>query len=196
MTNQKTQKADENAMIKEILCNGMTIRYNLQLKNVKNINLRIKSDGSINVSANRRVPQKVIEEFIISKSDFILKALEKYENMSEMPKKQYFGESEIKDVITELCRKAYPYYERLGIKQPQIKFRKMTSRWGSCHPTKGILTFNTELMYTPIECVEYVVWHEFTHFLQANHSQKFYTELEKACPDWRERRKILKSCRT
>ena len=168
------------------------ISYNLTYKKVRNINLRIKPDGSIHVSANKRVSQRVIEGFIISKADFIFKALKMYENRTEQPQKQYFTENEIPDIILRLCEKAYPYYEKIGIKYPQIKFRKMVSRWGSCHPTKGILTFNTNLMYAPYECIEYVVWHEFTHFLQANHSSEFYKELSKVFPDWKVWRKKLK----
>lgn len=179
-------------MIKEILLSNTKIQYDLQLKKVKNINLRIKPDGTIHVSASKRISQNTIDNFLISKADFILNALEKYKNMPDMPRRQYFSEAEIREVITELCRKSYPYYENLGIEYPQIKFRKMVSRWGSCHPTKGILTFNTNLMYAPVSCIEYVVLHEFTHFLQANHSSKFYDELVKVCPDWKTHRKMLK----
>ena len=177
-------------MIKEINLKNLKIKYDLQYKKVKNINLRIKPDGTIHVSANKLVPQNIIDEFIISKTDFIINALNKYANKN--PQKQYFTENEIKNVILALCEKVYPYFEKLGIKYPQIKFRKMVSRWGSCHPTKCILTFNTNLMYAPIECVEYVVLHEFTHFLQPNHSAKFYEELADVCPDWKECRQKLK----
>ncbi len=169
-----------------------TIEYDLQIKKVKNINLHIYPDGKISVSANRWVRQKVIDEFIISRADFIQKALEKYENRKEIPKKQYFTEEELREGICDLCREVYPYYEKRGVKYPQIKFRKMTSRWGSCHPINGILNFNTNLIYAPVECIEYVVWHEFTHFLQANHSPKFYEELARVCPDYKERRKRLR----
>lgn len=169
-----------------------TIKYDLQYKKVKNINLRIKPDGSIKVSANKRVPQKIIDDFIISKADFIGRALEKYKNIPATGQKQYFTEDEVKEQIHDLCNKAFPYYEKRGIKYPEIKFRKMVSRWGSCHFQKGILTFNTNLMYAPTECIEYVVWHEFTHFLQPNHSSKFYNELAKVYPNWKECRKKLK----
>lgn len=169
-----------------------TIKYDLQYKKVKNINLRIKPDGSINVSANKKVPQKVIDDFIISKVDFILRALEKYKNMPVKEQKQYYTEDELKELILALCNNVYPYYEKQGIKHPEIKFRKMVSRWGSCHTKKGILTFSTNLMYAPAECIEYVVWHEFTHFLQPNHSSKFYDELAKVYPNWKECRKKLK----
>lgn len=179
-------------MIKEITVNNLTIIYTLEYKNVKNINLRIRSDCTVYVSANRRVPQSIIDEFVISKSDFILKAMKKYENNMSASRKRYFSEDEIKAVILELCNRVYPYFEKKGVKYPQIKFRRMVSRWGSCHPSKGILTFNTNLMYAPSECIEYVVIHEFTHFLQANHSAEFYKELAKTCPVWKICRNMLR----
>ena len=172
-------------MIKEIILKDKILYYNLQYKNVKNINLRIKSDGSINVSANRIVPQRFIEDFLISKTDFILNALNKYEKEEKRPQTKYFAEVEIKNVILEICKNVYPYFEKQGVKYPEIKFRKMVSRWGSCHASKGILTFNTNLVYADFECIEYVVLHEFTHFLQPNHSKFFYEELSKVCPQWK-----------
>lgn len=179
-------------MNREIILGDRTIKYDLEYKKVKNINLRIKSDCSVCVSANKRVPQKVIDEFIISKADFILRALEKYKNMPVKEQKQYYTEDEVKELTLALCDKVYPYYQKRGVRYPEIKFRKMVSRWGSCHTKKGILTFSTNLMYAPAECIEYVVWHEFTHFLQPNHSTRFYDELAKVCPNWKECRKKLK----
>ena len=178
-------------MIKSIELRGKTISYELNYKKVKNINLRIGADGKIFVSANRFVSVKVIEDFILSKADFILKALSRPAICE--PKKQYFSEIEIREVILDLCQKVYPYFEKQGIPYPAIKFRKMVSQWGNCRNKEGVLTFNINLMYTPFECVEYVVLHEFCHFLQANHSRVFYDELEKVCPDWKERRKLLKT---
>jgi predicted metal-dependent hydrolase len=67
----------------------------------------------------------------------------------------------------------------------------MVSRWGSCQPRENILCFNTALIEAPVECIEYVVAHEFTHFLEANHSKSFYNKLEKIIPDWKQRRNIL-----
>ena len=67
-------------MIKEINLKNLKIKYDLQYKKVKNINLRIKPGGTIHVSANKLVPQNIIDEFIISKADFIVNALNKYVN--------------------------------------------------------------------------------------------------------------------
>lgn len=179
-------------MIKEIIVSGRKIEYELTRKRVTNINLRIKPNGKVMVSAGYRVPEKFIEEFLISKADFISNALDKFERIQKEELVQYFSEEELRKCVLELCRQVYPYYEKRGISYPTVKFRKMTSRWGSCHPKKGILTFNTNLMYAPIECVEYVIFHEFTHFLVANHSPEFYCELEKVCSGWKARRKVLK----
>ncbi len=179
-------------MIKILKINGEKFSYTLEYKNVKNINLRIRPSGEIYVSANKRTSVKTIESFIVSKAEFILKAVEKFGKRAENPLIQYFSEDEVCKVIEELCQSVYPYFEKCGVNYPKLKFKKLKSRWGSCQPSREILTFNINLMYAPLECIRYVVLHEFTHFLQANHSQKFYAELEKTCPDWKILRKKLK----
>ena len=180
-------------MKKTINSGDNNISYELTYKNVKNINLRIGSDGIVKVSANPFVPVGVIERFILSKQDFIIDTLNKLNNRP-IPT-QYYTQSQIKSVILDICKSVYPYYENRGVKFPEIKFRPMTSCWGNCRSVKGILTFNTNLMYAPLECIEYVVFHEFTHFLQSNHSKKFYEELSVVCPDWKDKRKMLKEIR-
>ena len=179
-------------MRRTIETNGKTIEYELEIKKVKNINLRIYPDGKILVSANRWVSKGAVDRFVLSKSDLIFKSLKKYETRESKPRVQYYTEKELVALITDLCRKSYPYFEKRGVPYPQIKFRKMVSRWGSCHPIKGVMTFNTNLIYAPFVCIEYVVLHEFTHFLQANHSAKFYEELSYICPDYKERKRKLR----
>lgn len=68
-------------MIKEIILKDRRIEYELQIKAVKNINLRIKADRTVFVSASPSVSEKTIEEFLVSKSDYILNALEYYEDI-------------------------------------------------------------------------------------------------------------------
>lgn len=64
-------------MIKEFKINEKSITYCLTRKSVKNINIRIKPNGIIYVSANKSVSVKYIEKILLEKSDFILNALEK-----------------------------------------------------------------------------------------------------------------------
>ena len=93
--------------------------------------------------------------------------------------------------VTELCEAVYPKFRKYGIDFPEIKFRNMISRWGSCMPRAGRITFNYALASVPFVCIEYVVMHEFTHFLHLNHSPDFYRQLAVFMPDWRERKKLL-----
>ena len=180
-------------MKQSFVFNGKTIEYELEYKQVKHCNLRIGRDGEIKVSANRRIPKKYVEEFVASKAEWILNVLRKIEE-TPLPT-AHCSQQELRKKIQELCERAYPYYQQRGVEKPQIKFRNMVSRWGSCHPGKGIVTFNLNLIYAPDECVEYVVWHEFTHFLQPNHSREFYQGLEQVFPRWRDTRKQLKEIR-
>ena len=179
-------------MKKSIVLGGQNFAYELNIKNVKNINLRIKKDGTISVSANPYVSEKYIEEFVLSKERFILGAIERFKLNKDKVRVQYFNDTEIIEVIENYCKKAYSYYQRFLISYPEIKFRKMTSCWGNCRTGKGILTFNTNLKFAPGECIEYVVLHEFTHFLHPNHSKDFYDELSRVCPDCKEKRRILR----
>ena len=66
-------------------CNGREIKWILTRKKVKNLNLRIKPDGFVYVSANSRVTIGHIEDFIREKSDFILDALDRYAVKSSEP---------------------------------------------------------------------------------------------------------------
>lgn len=180
-------------MKKTVLLNGKMTEYILEYKNVKNINLRIKS-GNVFVSASRRVPIYEIESFMKSKADFIEKAVKSTSNSKKSPLTEYFTKSALIDAVDEICKKHYPYFkERCGVPFPKISFRTMVSRWGSCNYVKYSITLNTKLMYVPYECVEYVVLHEFCHFLQANHSPLFYSELERVCPRHKEYRAFMKN---
>ena len=182
-----------NVTTNKIIIQNKTIEYELHHKNVKNINLRIRQNGGIYVSASRWVSKKEVERFLQLKADFIVKALAQIENRKNIFQKPYFAEDEICDVILALCQKVYPYFARRGVSYPAIKFRKMVSRWGSCQSQKGILTFNTNLRFAPPSCIQYVVLHEFTHFLQPNHQKPFYEELEKVCPNWKDYKKQLQN---
>lgn len=59
------------------------ITYELTRKKVKNINLRIKPDGTVHVSASTAVTIAVIERFIRKRADFILGAIDKFNAKNE-----------------------------------------------------------------------------------------------------------------
>jgi len=82
-----------------------------------------------------------------------------------------------RETINKACENVYPKFKKYNIDFPEIRYRNMISRWGSCQPKRNILTFNYQLIEAPMFCIEYVVTHEFTHFLYPNHSKLFYQQL-------------------
>jgi predicted metal-dependent hydrolase len=68
-----------NRMICVLICHGKKIRYELEHKPVKNMNLRVRPDGRVHLSVGRRVTQKQAEQFVASKAEWILSAIEKYQ---------------------------------------------------------------------------------------------------------------------
>lgn len=95
--------------------------------------------------------------------------------------------------VTALCKQYYPAFQSRGVPFPTLSFRRMRSRWGSCRPQKGALSFNTRLEELPPGCADYVVVHELAHFLQPNHSPAFYAEVERVLPDWRARKDRIRA---
>lgn len=73
-----------------------------------------------------------------------------------------------------------------------IKFRKMRSRWGSCS-SKGIITFNTELIKVEEKLIDYVVVHELAHLKHMNHSKKFHSLVNQYISDSYELNQKLKN---
>ena len=59
------------------------------------------------------------------------------------------------------------------------------------HVFRNILQEYKDDIEAPLSCIEYVVTHEFVHFLQPNHSRKFYQYLSMFMPDWKERKSSL-----
>ncbi len=76
---------------------------------------------------------------------------------------------------------------------PSINVKLLKSRWGFCVPTKNKITLNTALIHYQIECIDYVLLHEYAHLIQPNHSKKFYDILSKYMPNYKEYVSILKN---
>jgi predicted metal-dependent hydrolase len=84
------------------------------------------------------------------------------------------------------------YARQNGFRYRKIGITSARTRWGSCS-AEGALNFSWRLIQAPIEAVDYVVVHELVHTLIHNHSKKFWKRLEESMPDYRERRKWLRS---
>ena len=78
------------------------------------------------------------------------------------------------------------------IPYPSFTIRKMSTRWGVCNTKDKRVTLNLELMKKPIYCLDYVIMHELSHLIHANHSKDFWSLVEENCDYYKQARKILK----
>lgn len=81
--------------------------------------------------------------------------------------------------------------ERLNLSVPRWTIRRMKTKWGSCNRESRHIWFNLELAKKHPDCLEYIVVHEMTHYLERGHGERFTTLMDTHMPDWRSRRDLL-----
>lgn len=96
-------------------------------------------------------------------------------------------------VFGKILAEVYPRFAEYGFPFPHYNIREMKTRWGSCAVNKAKISLNLYLMQVPLKSIEEVVVHELCHFIQPNHSKKFYALMDKHMPDWKQHHKILNS---
>ncbi len=102
-----------------------------------------------------------------------------------------FYKEKAKEILTEIVKDVHPRFIEYNIPFPEIVFRDLKAKWGSCAPYKNIITLNINLIKKSYECIEYVVIHEFCHYKHLNHSKEFYNFLSIFSPNYKIIRKIL-----
>lgn len=70
-----------------------------------------------------------------------------------------------------------------GVEVSRVSVRDQKSRWGSCS-RRGTISLNWRLIQTPASVRDYIILHELAHRRQMNHSDKFWSEVARLCPDY------------
>ena len=162
----------------------------------KTLSLEITSCGELRVRAPYLMAEREILRFVDGKSDWIAKHLQKMEaDKDAFQIEGRFTEEELKKLV-KLAKQVIPekvaYYARImNVPYGRISIRKQKTRWGSCS-REGNLNFNCLLMMVPPEVLDYVVVHELSHRLEMNHSPRFWAQVEKVIPNYKEPRRWLK----
>jgi hypothetical protein len=78
----------------------------------------------------------------------------------------------------------------LNVNVPNIIIRRLAKRWGSCTKS-GNIVLNTDLVKTPLYCIEYVIMHELCHLRVPKHNQQFFRLMFRYMPDWQKRKARL-----
>ncbi len=98
--------------------------------------------------------------------------------------------SQLKELLAVTVKR---WTDKLGESNFNWQVKQMKTEWGSCVPSKRLLIFNLELARVPIECIDFVVVHEFCHFMIDNHNKLFEALMTKLLPILRTLRSNLNS---
>ena len=171
------------------------IEFCLERKKVKNLNLRVRPDGTVCVSAPAHMPIERIKKFVASKEKWIARVQADYES-SPTALAEHASDEEKAQWKELIAAFAPPLVEKwegvLGVQARKLVYRNMKSRWGSCQPETGRICLNTRLALYPPECLEYVVVHELCHLLVRGHGKDFQDLMSVVMSDWKARRAKLR----
>ena len=169
------------------------VRYEFKRKRVKNINLRVRADGSVAVSAPLGAPLAQVDAFVAGRARWIeaarVRALARGE---EEQRPCSVSREDALALFTQVSDAVFPLFAQvLNGQRPVLKVRQMKTRWGVCVPAKRQITFSLRLAEKPRAAVEYVVLHEYAHFVRADHSPAFWAVVARYMPDYKARRRLL-----
>lgn len=159
-------------------------------------NLKFENDETVHLHGKKyklEIIKNTVNGVNVKDDTIEIYVKEKYADNAEYISRVY--DKWLREYALEVFEKVVIEYQKIlkdyGVKMPKIEVRKTKAIWGSCMPMKNKVTFNLNLIKTPMECIEYVVLHELSHFKFQNHSKNFYNFIAMFMPDWKERKRIL-----
>lgn len=97
-----------------------------------------------------------------------------------------------KEARAYLPRRLRYLADQYGFLYNKVRFGTQKGRWGSCS-SSGTISLNVGLMALNPELIDYVLIHELCHTTHMNHSANFWSLVESCLPDYKVRRKRLKT---
>ena len=174
----------------------MTAKHKVIRSRRRTLALEITPQGEVLVRAPLHASQAAIRSFVEGKERWIETHLAQVrERMAAAAAVPRFTEAEREALRAkakpELEARVRHFAPLAGVDWGRITVRTQRSRWGSCS-AQGNLSFNALLLLTPPEVLDYVVVHELCHRKEMNHSDRFWAEVGRLVPDWKQHRKWLR----
>lgn len=170
------------------------IAYSVVRSPRRTMAVSVTRDGQVIVRCPVRTGDAAVQTFVADHMDWIGKY---YQAAQERLARQVtYTPEEIKQyrelARAELAQRTAYWAGQMGVTYGRITIRGQVSRWGSCS-VRGNLNYNWKLILVPRELLDYVVVHELAHRREMNHSQRFWDIVERELPDYKRRRKALRS---
>ncbi len=161
-------------------------------KRSKHMRIRVLAGGRVVVSAPRRTPLFLIEQFVASQSNWIALARAKMLNVAPL---QRLGSTEEynknkKEALRVFTARLLELNVNYHFSYKRVSVRNQKTRWGSCSKT-GTLSFSYRLLFLPPEVRDYVLVHELCHTKEMNHSRRFWELVSQTVPNYKVLRRKL-----
>ena len=170
--------------------------YTVKKSKRKTYSISVGRDGTVEIKAPLKRSKTDIEKILKKYSPWIEKSIAKQTEKAKQGRK--LTEEEIADLKSKakivLAEKTQYYKKIIGVEPTGVKITSATTRWGSCSGTNSIC-YSYRVMLLSNRAQDYIVVHELCHILQKNHSPKFYWEVAKILPDYKDRIKEIKNSR-
>jgi predicted metal-dependent hydrolase len=155
-------------------------------RRARNMNLTVKPFSGVGVTIPRGVSLKQVEQFLVSKTDWIAKHLAQ---ARQSEKRRLNATSVIEETDAGAARKFLvqklkTLAKRHGFMVGNVSVRKQKTRWGSCSVNNNI-SLNINLIHLPQQLMTYVILHELVHTRIKNHGRQFWRELDDLVGDAR-----------
>ncbi len=167
--------------------------YTLVRSKRQSISLEITKKAQLLVRAPLKMPQKDIEKFVLSHTEWIGTHLEKARKRAEKhPEPSPEKRAEYIALAQEILPRRLAHYSKIMDLSPSgVKITGAATRFGSCS-AKNSLCFSWRLMQYPPEAIDYVVVHELAHIRHKNHGKEFYTLIASVLEDYKDRARLLR----
>lgn len=91
-----------------------------------------------------------------------------------------------KEETRKLVHSRLIYWSTLcEVNYKRVAIRDTKRSWGSCS-SLGNLNFSYKLIFLPRCLQDYIIVHELCHLRELNHSEKFWFEVEKILPEYKQ----------
>jgi predicted metal-dependent hydrolase len=162
---------------------------------MRSMRLAIHADGTFVVTAPKWYPVYAINKFIAEKADWIFEKLKHvdFEKLADRKKAEKMEYKSQKEFARAVIESRLEFFNReYNFEYNRVSIKNQKTCWGSCSRKRN-LNFSYRVASLSEELRDYVVVHELCHLEELNHSRKFWELVALSVPNFRERRKKLKS---
>ena len=149
--------------------------------------------GKVIVKAPFGMPEIFVDSFINNNRSWIEKRVR--EEIDKASRAKPLSEEEIsrlKDRRREvMTQKTEKFARIMGVTYSYVHITSAKRRWGSCN-SKGGICYSYRVMLLDDERQDYIAVHELSHRRHMNHSPRFYAQVAKVLPNYREIEKRIR----